>query len=67
MIRRALPRLSDVARQSAGTGTVGFDAEIFGGRPDWEKLRAIPPITLTDEERAFCPAWRKAMTFRVSR
>jgi acyl-CoA dehydrogenase len=52
-IRRALPRLSEVARQSAGAGTIGFDAEFFGGRPDWDKLRAVPPITLTDEERAF--------------
>jgi acyl-CoA dehydrogenase len=52
-IRRALPRLSEVAQQSAGAGTIGFDAELFGGRPDWEKLRAVPPITLTDEERAF--------------
>ena len=52
-IRRALPRLSEVARQSAGAGTAGFDAELFGGRPDWDKLRAVPPMTLTDEERAF--------------
>src|SRR5262245_25494089 len=53
LIRRALPRLSDAARQSAATGTVGFEAELFGGRPDWEKLRAVPVISLTDEERAF--------------
>ena len=52
-IRRALPRLSDVVRQSAGAGSVGFEAELFGGRPDWEKLRAIPPMSLTDDERAF--------------
>ena len=53
LMRRALPRLSDAARQSAGTGTVGFEAELFGGRPDWEKLRAVPVVALTDEERAF--------------
>ncbi len=32
---------------------MGFDAEIFSGTPDWMKLRAIPPIVLTPEERAF--------------
>ena len=34
-------------------GTVGYEAEFFGGRPSWQKLRAIPPITLTDKEKAF--------------
>jgi acyl-CoA dehydrogenase len=52
-IRRALPRVSETARQSVSGGTVGFEAELFSGRPDWEKLRAIPPITLTNEEQAF--------------
>jgi acyl-CoA dehydrogenase len=52
-IRRALPRLSDVARQSATPGTIGFDAEIFAGRPDFAKLRALPPVVLTDAEQAF--------------
>lgn len=52
-IRRVLPRVSDTARQTLGGGTVGFESEFFGGKPDWEKLRAVPPITLTDEERAF--------------
>ena len=53
LMRRVLPRLTDAARQSAGAGTVGFEAELFGGRPDWEKLRAVPPVSLTGEERAF--------------
>src|SRR5262245_16900645 len=52
-IRRALPRLSDVARQSVGDSPAGFEAELFGGRPDWDKLRALPPLVLTDAERAF--------------
>jgi acyl-CoA dehydrogenase len=32
---------------------VGFESEFFGGKPDWERLRAVPPITLTDEERMY--------------
>src|SRR5262245_47473756 len=52
-MRGTLPRLSDVVRQSAFTGTVGFDAELFGGRPDWDKLRAVPPVVLSEQERAF--------------
>ncbi len=53
MLRGALPRLNDNARQMLSGGTVGYEAEFFGGRPSWQKLRAIPPITLTDKEKAF--------------
>jgi len=48
-----MPRLNDNVRQTLSGGTVGYEAEFFGGRPSWHKLRAIPPITLTDEEKAF--------------
>jgi acyl-CoA dehydrogenase len=53
LIRRALPRVSDTVRQTLNGGSVGFESELFGGKPDWEKLRTVPPITLTEEERAF--------------
>jgi acyl-CoA dehydrogenase len=52
-IRRTLPRVSDTARQAIEGGTVSFDADLFSGKPDWKALRAIPPITLSQEERAF--------------
>jgi acyl-CoA dehydrogenase len=53
MIRSVLPRVSETEQQALDAGTIGFDAELFSGRPDWAKLRAIPPIQLTDEEQAF--------------
>lgn len=52
-IRRVLPRVSDTEAQALEAGTVGFDAELFSGRPDWSRLRAIPGIELTSEERSF--------------
>ncbi|MGE0698477.1 MAG: acyl-CoA dehydrogenase [Hyphomicrobiaceae bacterium] len=52
-VRRILPKVSDTEAQALEAGTVGFDAELFSGRPDWEKLRAVPGIELTGEERAF--------------
>ena len=52
-IKKALPRVSDTEQQALDAGTIGFDAELFSGKPDWEKLRAVPPIVLTPEERAF--------------
>ncbi|MGE0024681.1 MAG: acyl-CoA dehydrogenase family protein, partial [Hyphomicrobium sp.] len=53
MVRSILPKVSDTEQQALDAGTVGFDAEIFSGTPDWTKLRAVPPIVLTPEERAF--------------
>jgi acyl-CoA dehydrogenase len=53
MVKGILPRVSDTEQQALDAGTVGFDAEIFSGTPDWMKLRAVPPIVLSSEERAF--------------
>ena len=39
--------MSATEQEALEAGTIGFDAELFSGQPDWEKLRAVPPITLT--------------------
>jgi acyl-CoA dehydrogenase len=52
-IKKVLPRVSETERAALDAGTIGFDAELFSGRPDWSKLRSVPPITLTPEEQAF--------------
>jgi acyl-CoA dehydrogenase len=52
-VRKILPKVSETEQQALDAGTIGFDAELFSGRPDWAKLRAIPAIELSDEERAF--------------
>ncbi len=53
MVQKILPKVSDTEAQALEAGTVGFDAEIFSGTPDWNKLRSIPPIYLSSEEQAF--------------
>ena len=53
MVKGILPKVSDTEQQALDAGTVGFDAELFSGRPDWSKLRSIPGIVLTAEEQAF--------------
>ncbi len=52
-VKKILPRVSETEQQALDAGTVGFDAELFSGTPDWQQLRDIPPIELTIEERAF--------------
>ena len=51
-IKGILPRVSATEQEALNAGTIGFDAELFSGQPNWEKLRAVPPITLTEEEKA---------------
>jgi acyl-CoA dehydrogenase len=53
LVRGTLPKVSDTEAQALEAGTVGFDAELFSGEPDWDKLRSIAPIVLTAEEQAF--------------
>lgn len=52
-VKGTLPKVSDTEQQALDAGTVGFDAELFSGTPDWNKLRGIAPVVLTPEEQAF--------------
>src|SRR5436305_13744135 len=51
--KRALPHLSETEREAIEAGDVWWDGELFGGNPDWAKLIAFPPATLSVEEQAF--------------
>ena len=50
---RILPPLSDTERTALESGTVGFEGELFSGKPDWDKLLSLPKPELTPEEQAF--------------
>jgi acyl-CoA dehydrogenase len=51
--RHVLPTLSDTEREAIEAGDVWWDADLFAGNPDWAKLLAVPPATLSAEEQAF--------------
>ena len=51
--RGVLPAMSDTEREALEAGDVWWDADLFTGNPDWSKLLATAPATLTAEERAF--------------
>ena len=53
LVKSMLPRVSRTEQEALDAGTVGWDAELFSGRPDWSKLTAIRPLTLSAEEQAF--------------
>lgn len=51
--RRQLPQLSDTERVALAAGTVGFEGELFSGKPNWDKLLEQPVPRLSAEEQAF--------------
>ncbi len=40
-VKTMLPPVSATEREALEAGTVGFDAELFSGEPNWAKLRAV--------------------------
>jgi acyl-CoA dehydrogenase len=53
IVKSILPRVSRTEQEALDAGTVGWDAELFSGRPNWDKLLKIRKPTLTPEEQEF--------------
>jgi len=51
--QKITPQLSDTERVALEAGTVGFEGELFSGKPDWKKLLSQPVPQLSTEEQAF--------------
>ncbi len=51
--QRALPSMSPTEREAIEAGDVWWDAQLFSGNPDWEKLLVFPTAALSKEEQAF--------------
>lgn len=52
-IRELLPPMSETEREAIEAGTVGWEAELFRGDPDWGALLGGEAPRLSDEEQAF--------------
>ncbi|HEY0662549.1 MAG TPA: acyl-CoA dehydrogenase family protein, partial [Lysobacter sp.] len=50
---KILPPLSETERTALEAGTVGFEGELFSGKPDWNELLSQPKPELSSEEQAF--------------
>jgi acyl-CoA dehydrogenase len=50
---RILPPLSETERVALEAGTVGFEGELFSGKPDWDVLLSQPRPELRADEQAF--------------
>ncbi|MFK8016637.1 MAG: acyl-CoA dehydrogenase [Gammaproteobacteria bacterium] len=53
MMRRALPEMSETEKTALDAGTVGWDGQLFSGKPHWRSLLDAPKPELSEEEQAF--------------
>ena len=52
-VKAVLPPMSDTERDAIDAGTVWWEAELFRGAPNWQKLISYPEATLSEREQAF--------------
>ena len=53
LFKSVLPAMSKTEKEALEAGTVWWEAELFKGKPDWQKLHDIPAPKLSPEEQAF--------------
>ncbi|MBI4357594.1 MAG: acyl-CoA dehydrogenase [Gammaproteobacteria bacterium] len=53
LFRKRLPPMNQTEREALEAGDVWWEAELFQGKPNWNKLRSLPRPALTTEEQAF--------------
>ncbi|MBR9874456.1 MAG: acyl-CoA dehydrogenase [Vibrionaceae bacterium] len=51
--KKVLPAMSQTEKEALDAGTVWWEAELFKGKPEWQKLHAIRAPKLSAEEQAF--------------
>ncbi|CEO38327.1 acyl-CoA dehydrogenase [Photobacterium kishitanii] len=51
--KKVMPKMSQTEQEAIDAGTVWWEADLFSGKPDWNKLHAIQAPTLTPAEQAF--------------
>ncbi|HBF92764.1 MAG TPA: acyl-CoA dehydrogenase, partial [Marinobacter adhaerens] len=53
MFKKVAPKVSETEKVALEAGTVGWDGELFTGRPDWHNLLINRNTGLSEEEQAF--------------
>lgn len=52
-VKDVMPVMSTTEREALEAGTVGWEADLFSGTPDFTALLDAPSVSLTKEEQAF--------------
>src|SRR5256886_15891541 len=67
LYRRILPDMSQTEKEAIDAGTVWWDGGLFSGRPDFDKLLAVPEPRLSAEEQAFLDSPVEALSAMCNR
>src|SRR5436190_2904567 len=51
--KKILPQISQTEQEALDAGSIWWDADLFTGKPDWNKMLAYPQAKLSAEEQAF--------------
>ena len=52
-MRKSMPSISKTEQEALDAGKTWWEADLFSGKPDFSKVRDLPPSKLSDEEQAF--------------
>lgn len=53
ILKQNLPPISPTEKEALESGDVWWDAELFSGKPNWQRLHDISPARLTQKEKDF--------------
>ena len=53
IFRKVMPPMSQTERDALEAGTVGWDGDLFSGRPAWAELLSVPCARLSADEQHF--------------
>ncbi|MBC8024156.1 MAG: acyl-CoA dehydrogenase [Burkholderiales bacterium] len=53
LYKKVLPQISQTEQEALDAGSIWWDADLFTGKPDWNKMLAYPQARLSAEEQAF--------------
>ncbi|MEP7262760.1 MAG: acyl-CoA dehydrogenase, partial [Usitatibacter sp.] len=53
LYKKILPQVSQTEQEALDAGSIWWDADLFSGKPDWDKMFAYPQARLSAEEQAF--------------
>ena len=53
LVKKSMPPISQTEMEAIDAGTVWWDAELFAGKPEWDKLFSVAKPALSEAEQAF--------------
>lgn len=66
LFRKKMPNMSKTEKEAIDAGTIWWEADLFQGAPDWNKLHDIPAPRLSAQEQAFLDGPVETLCHKIS-